>query len=47
MKVGIITWWRNNYGSILQALALQQKLNQYWQKHAREFFGKLHSKDCV
>ena len=29
MKVGIITWWRNNYGSILQALALQQKLNQY------------------
>ena len=25
MKVGIITWWRNNYGSILQALALQQK----------------------
>lgn len=29
MKVGIITWWRNNYGSILQALALQRKLNQY------------------
>ena len=29
MKVGIITWWRNNYGSILQALALQQKLNLY------------------
>ena len=29
MKVGIITWWRNIYGSILQALALQQKLNQY------------------
>ena len=29
MKVGIITWWRNNYGSILQALALQQKMNQY------------------
>mgnify|MGYP001096524716 CR=1 FL=1 len=29
MRVGVITWWRNNYGSILQALALQQKLNQY------------------
>ena len=29
MKVGSITWGRNNYGSILQALALQQKLNQY------------------
>ena len=29
MRVGIITWWRNNYGSILQAYALQQELNQY------------------
>lgn len=29
MKVGIITWWRNNYGSVLQAFALQQKLSQY------------------
>lgn len=29
MRIGIITWWRNNYGSILQAFALQQKLSQY------------------
>lgn len=28
MKIGQITWWRYNYGSILQAYALQQKLNQ-------------------
>lgn len=28
MKIGIITWWRNNYGSILQAYALQQALNE-------------------
>lgn len=27
MKIGGLTWWRNNYGSILQAYALQQKLN--------------------
>ncbi len=26
MKLGGITWWRNNYGSILQALALQTYL---------------------
>lgn len=41
MKLGGITWWRNNYGSILQAYALQSYLrenlgqdyiiiNQYW-----------------
>lgn len=29
MRVGIITWWRNNYGSILQAFALQQELSRY------------------
>lgn len=29
MKLGGLTWWRNNYGSILQAYALQQKLNEY------------------
>jgi hypothetical protein len=29
MRVGIITWWRNNYGSVLQAFALQQELSQY------------------
>lgn len=29
MKTGIITWWRNNYGSILQAYALQQVLNEF------------------
>lgn len=28
-KVGGLTWWRNNYGSILQAYALQQTLNQH------------------
>lgn len=26
MKIGQITWWRNNYGSILQAYALQKQL---------------------
>ncbi|MCD8372140.1 MAG: polysaccharide pyruvyl transferase family protein [Clostridia bacterium] len=29
MKLGGITWWRYNYGSILQAYALQTKLNSY------------------
>ncbi len=28
MKIGVITWWRNNYGSILQAYALQNVLNK-------------------
>ncbi|MDE6425622.1 MAG: polysaccharide pyruvyl transferase family protein [Ruminococcus sp.] len=28
MKIGVITWWRNNYGSILQAYALQQALKE-------------------
>ena len=27
MKIGGLTWWRNNYGSLLQAYALQQELN--------------------
>lgn len=27
MRLGGVTWWRNNYGSILQAYALQQELN--------------------
>lgn len=27
MKIGGLTWWRNNYGSILQAYALQQKIS--------------------
>ena len=27
MKLGGLTWWRNNYGSILQAYALQETLN--------------------
>lgn len=27
MKIGGLTWWRYNYGSILQAYALQQELN--------------------
>lgn len=29
MKLAGLTWWRNNYGSILQAYALQQELNTY------------------
>ncbi len=29
MKLAGITWWRNNYGSILQAYALQAVLNEY------------------
>lgn len=29
MKFGGLTWWRNNYGSILQAYALQNTLNEY------------------
>ena len=28
-KIGGLTWWRNNYGSILQAYALQKTLNAY------------------
>ena len=27
MKIAGLTWWRNNYGSILQAYALQSYLN--------------------
>ena len=27
MKIAGITWWRNNYGSILQAYALQCTMN--------------------
>ena len=27
MRLGGLTWWRNNYGSILQAYALQETLN--------------------
>ena len=29
MKLAGLTWWRNNYGSILQAYALQQALSQF------------------
>lgn len=29
IKLGGLTWWRYNYGSILQAYALQEKLNSY------------------
>lgn len=29
MKLGGLTWWRYNYGSILQAYALQTQLNSY------------------
>lgn len=29
MKLGGVTWWRNNYGSILQAYALQHEINNY------------------
>lgn len=29
MKIGVLTWWRNNYGSILQAYALQHKLSEF------------------
>ena len=28
MKLGGITWWRNNYGSILQAYALQKYMRE-------------------
>lgn len=27
LKIGGLTWWRNNYGSVLQAYALQETLN--------------------
>lgn len=27
-KIGVVTWWRYNYGSILQAFALQYKLKE-------------------
>lgn len=29
MRIAGITWWRYNYGSILQAYALQEKINSY------------------
>lgn len=29
MKIAGLTWWRNNYGSILQAYALQTEINKY------------------
>lgn len=29
MKIAGITWWRNNYGSVLQAYALQLVLNEF------------------
>jgi hypothetical protein len=29
MKLAGLTWWRNNYGSILQAYALQHELNSF------------------
>ena len=29
MKLAGLTWWRNNYGSILQAYALQQALSEF------------------
>lgn len=29
MRLGGITWWRNNYGSVLQALALQEFIHNY------------------
>lgn len=29
MRLAGLTWWRNNYGSILQAYALQNELNSY------------------
>lgn len=29
MKFGGLTWWRNNYGSILQAFALQEYINSF------------------
>lgn len=33
MKLGGLTWWRNNYGSILQAYALQQSINSMPEMH--------------
>lgn len=29
MKLAGLTWWRNNYGSILQAYALQEEINKF------------------
>lgn len=29
MKLAGLTWWRNNYGSILQAYALQEEINSF------------------
>lgn len=29
MKLGGVTWWRNNYGSILQAYALQEEIGKF------------------
>ncbi|WP_277406418.1 hypothetical protein [Lacrimispora xylanisolvens] len=29
MKIAGLTWWRNNYGSVLQAYALQRVMNEF------------------
>lgn len=42
MKIGVLTWWRNNYGSILQAFALQNELSRFEDIHSEIIcqFGK-------
>lgn len=48
MKLGGITWWRNNYGSILQAYALQKFLREDMKQDyviINQYSGKMMSVD--
>lgn len=48
MKLGGITWWRNNYGSILQAYALQKVLREDLKQDyiiINQYSGKMMSVD--
>lgn len=48
MKIGCLTWWRNNYGSILQAYALQtyiEQLGDYDYEIINQYSAKMASVD--
>lgn len=44
-KIGVLTWWRGNYGSILQAYALQEAVlkNHSYEYEIIDQYGKLNS----
>jgi hypothetical protein len=48
VKIGCLTWWRNNYGSILQAYALQtyiEQLGDYDYEIINQYSAKMASVD--